>query len=125
MINMGREIEFVNRWLKEKHPNPPLWIRPRLGKAAFPEQARLLSVTLRFPDAIFIEDNVVHIVEAKLAKLPEGIGQLQLYNQLFDETPEFEPFSSLPRRLIFLTDRLDRNVKALAESNNINYVIFD
>lgn len=125
VVNMGAETQFVNRWLKEKHPNPPLWIRPRLGKAAFPEFARLMEVTLRFPDAIFIEDGVLTIVEAKLAKRPGAIGQLLLYKKLLPETPEFEPFSRLPVQMLLLTDRLDKNVQAVAADHNIIYEVFD
>ena len=122
---MGAETQFVNRWLREKHPNPPLWIRPRLGRAAFPEQARLLSVTLRFPDAIFIEDNVLFLVEAKLKKLSEAIGQLLLYESLLPDTPEFEPFLKFPVQKLLLTNRVDKSIKALAEAQNIIYEVFD
>lgn len=122
---MGAETQFVNRWLREKHPNPPLWIRPRLGKAAFPEQARLLSVTLRFPDAIFIESGIVHIVEAKLKLLSQAIGQLLLYQKLFRDTLEFEPWWDSPMKMILLTTRVDQAVKELAEAQGIIYETFD
>lgn len=115
---------FLNAWLKKFHKEPPLWIRPRLGKVAFPEFAKMLSVTLRYPDCIFIENGQINIVEAKYDPSAEAIGQLQLYEQLFKETPEFEPWWIAPIQLLFLTSRLDENIKVLCDRYHILYEVF-
>lgn len=119
------ENVYLNAYLKKYYPNPPLWIRPRLGKVAFPEFAKMYSVTLRYPDCIFIHDDAVWIIEAKIEPCAEAIGQLQFYSQLFTVTPEFEPWWGLPIRLVLLTSRLDKDVYNFCIKERINYVHFD
>ena len=119
---MRKENMFLNSWLKMFHPHPPLWIRPRLGKVAWPEFARTLKVVMRYPDAIFIEHNKINIVEAKLDPSGEAVGQLLLYGMLFRETEEFRPWWNLPIRLIFLTTRVDKNLIGLCKQEGIFYI---
>lgn len=118
------EARFVNEWLATFHPNALQWRRVRLGTVPLVEHARLYRVTLRFADAIFLEDDVVHIVEAKLRKQAEAMGQLELYRELYRKTPEFSMFQDKQVKLILLTPRTDEDLNNLAAMKGIQVVVF-
>lgn len=122
---MVKESELVNQWLWSYHRLSPQWRRVRLGVVPNHEMAREYSVLLRWADAVFIEDGVVNIVEAKLRPMADAIGQLQLYETLFRNTPEFQQYWNHPIKLIFLTTMLDIAVSELCSKLNIAYVIFE
>lgn len=115
---------WVDRWLKNEHRNALTWTRPRLGEIPPGEFEGLMGVVRCYPDAIFVEDNVVHIVEGKLEPNATGVGQLQLYAQEFPKTPEFTQFKNLPVKLIFLTTRYDSRIEELCKLADISYVIY-
>ncbi len=79
---------------------------------------------LRWADAIFIKDGIVHIVEAKLRPMPGALAQLELYNKLFPETPEFIQYKNWPRKLVFLTTILDTAIAEMTTEKGIDYEIF-
>ena len=125
MVEPLKESQLVNKWLSEKHPSSLQWRRVRLGIVPDKEQARMFSVILRWADAIFIEDNTVFIVEAKLRPSAEAFGQLELYQELFRKTPEFQAYWDRPIKLVFLTMMLDQELWEHAERKGIKYEIFN
>ena len=84
----------------------------------------MYMVTLRWVDAIFIENGVVHLVEAKLTPQPGAIGQLELYQEIFKITPEFSAYAEWPIKLILLTTRPDLSMIDLLSKKGIDYEIF-
>jgi len=120
-----KEARYVNEWLAIKHPAAPQWKRQRLGPVATQEQARLLSVTLRWVDAIFIKDGIVHLVEAKLKPDAKAIIQLRMYDSLFPQTPQFMTWWNFPRRKILVTTREDPEVQKLAIQDGVIYEVFN
>ncbi|KKM62755.1 hypothetical protein LCGC14_1518380, partial [marine sediment metagenome] len=106
------------------HKSAPQWTRVRLGVADNPEQAKALSVTLKWADAIFIEDGFVNIVEAKLSPGPGVIGQLEGYKKLFPLTPKFSAYENWPIKLIILSPKLDFTTSELASEKGITYEIW-
>ncbi len=120
-----KESTLVNKWMSEKHATALQWRRVRLGIVPDKEQARMYSVILRWADAIFVEDDTVFIVEAKLRPSAEAFGQLELYEQLFRKTPEFQQFWNLPIKLVFLTMMLDQELWEHAERKGIKYEIYN
>jgi len=119
-----KESDLVNMYLWDKHRNDLQWRRVRLGVVPNHEQARLYSVLLRWADAIVISDGQVLIIEAKLRPNPSAFGQLDLYEQLFRETPEFSAYESWPIRKQFLTTFPDLALVELASDKGVDYIIY-
>ena len=118
----GLEKIFVDKWLAKFHPKATQWTRKRLGPIGDSQEARALGVLRRFADAIFIEEGVVNIVEAKIKSEPGAIAQLELYKKLFPETPELSDFHALPINLIFLAPFVDPIVSELASDKGVEVV---
>lgn len=123
MVQQG-EAKLVNEWLRVNHPKALQWKRVRLGPLPKKEFSQLFKVAQRWADAIYFEDDVIHIVEAKMRPTATAIGQLELYRQLFPDTPEFSQFRGKDIKLIFITTAEDVPIKRLAEEKGIEYVVF-
>jgi len=121
---MTNETQLQNSWLWQFHRNSPTWKKVRLGRVANQSDAAIQKVLLRFADAIFVEENIVHIVETKISPSADAIGQLLLYERLFPETPEFSAYKDFPIKKIMLTTREDPAIRKLAEDNGIELVIY-
>lgn len=115
---------MVQEYLRAFYRNYPQWRNLRLGVAADPEEARLMQVTLKYADAIVVTDTDLLLFEFKMEPKLDAIGQLQGYEELIPLTPELSKFAHLPIKKILVTTREDRNVRATAENNGIQYVIF-
>ena len=122
---MVKESSLVNQWLWEFHRVHPQWRRVRLGVMPSHELGRMYMVLLRWADAIFIEDQTVNIVEAKLRPKADAIGQLLLYRDLFQVTPEFADYKHYTIKLIFLTTMMDLAIANLCSKQGIDYVVYE
>lgn len=125
ILNTLKESELVNKYLWEYHRTSLQWRRVRLGAVPTHEMARMYLVTLRWADAIYIEDGCVNIVEAKLKPRADAVGQLLLYKELFRQTLEFKDFWPLKINMVFLCTRPDLNLAELCSKHDIKYVIYD
>jgi len=119
-----KESELVNKWLWEFHPTSLQWRRVRLGITPDKEKARMYMVILRWADAIFVQDGVVNIVEAKLRPTAGAIGQLEHYKLLFGRTPEFSQYWKYPIQLILLTSYMDLEIVELCTQKGIKYEFY-
>jgi len=119
-----KEARLVNEWMAIEHPNDLQWKRVRLGPLPDKQLARMYMITLRWADAIFIKDNTVNIVEAKLKPELGAISQLEAYRDLFPQTPEFTAYKTSPIHLIYLCTRKDPVVERMCEERGIEYVIY-
>lgn len=125
-IRKGREeSKLLNAWLWEEHRNNLQWRNVRLGPLPDHEKARMFMVTLRFADAIFLEDGYVNIVEAKLKPNGGAIGQLLQYKKLFPLTHAFKDLKDKPIKLILLAPYLSLDIVEFAKDHNIKYVLWD
>lgn len=79
---------------------------------------------LRWVDAIYLKDGVVYIVEAKLRAEPGALGQLDLYEKLFKQTPKFSDYSEWPIQKVLLTAVMDLNMAELCSEKNVEYELF-
>lgn len=119
-----KETDMLNAWLYRKHQKDVQWRRVRLGVSPSKEFSRMYSVMLRWADAIYLNDGIVHIVEAKIRPMPGAIGQLELYKKIFRTTPEFEAYQNWPIKMVLLTSMMDISVHELATDKDIAYEIF-
>ena len=115
---------MLNAWLWAKHRTDPQWRRIRLGVLPTKQLAKMYSVMLRWADAIYLKEGTVYIVEAKLRPMPGAIGQLELYKQLFVNTPEFKAYWHWPIRMVLLTSIHDLQMVEFASSKDIAYEVF-
>ena len=119
-----KETDMLNAWLWEKHRTELQWTRKRVGVLPTKELAKMYSVLLRWVDAIVIHDGYVLIIEAKIRPMPGAIGQLELYEMLFPETPEFQAYKDWPIKLILLCAMPDLSMVQLCSQKGIEYEIF-
>ena len=119
-----KETDMLNAWLWEKHRTDIQWRRIRLGVLPTKELARMYMVILRWADAIYLKDGVVYIVEAKLRAEPGALGQLELYKELFPQTPEFDQYKEWPIKLVLLSSVVDLNMVQLCSKKGIDYEVF-
>lgn len=119
-----QEAKYVSEWLKTFHPSALQWKRVRLGLIPHKELGKLYQMTLKWVDAVFMEHGIVYLVEAKLKTQTGMISQLEVYNKLFGETPEFSQFWTLPRKLIALVPKRDIDVENLAAEKGIEYIVY-
>jgi len=119
-----KEARLVNEWLMLNHPNALQWRRVRLGPLPNKELARMYMVTLRWADAIYVEDGTVFIVEAKMRPDLGAISQLKAYKDLFYQTPEFTEFRNRPVELILLTTRRDPVLFDMCKREGIHYEVY-
>lgn len=119
-----KETDLLNAWLWQFHRTDVQWRRVRLGVLPTKALARMYMTILRWADAIFLKDGIVHIVEAKLRPDLGAIGQLEGYEKLFKQTPEFSAYQNWPIQKILLTTMRDLNVIQLASDKEIQYVVY-
>lgn len=118
------ESKFVNEWLLINHPSALTWKRVRLGPMPAKGAGAFFGVVQRWVDAIFFEDDTVHIVEAKLQRDMGMISQLLDYREQFAVTPEFSQFRGKRVKLIALMPFNDRDIESMARKYDIEYVVF-
>lgn len=75
-------------------------------------------------DAVVITTNRLILIEGKIRKPAEGIGQILLYRSLLTETPELEPWKLLPVEMVLVTPRPDPRIIKFANTYGINIVIW-
>lgn len=67
---------------------------PAVAERWLPEERTLLTVRMRWADAIAIEDGTLHLIEAKLlpGEYPEGLTKLELYRLLIPHTAQLAEY---------------------------------
>ena len=119
-----KESILLTSWLKTFHRTSPQWKRVRLGIPANPEEAKLYSVLLRWADAVFLEDGIMYIVEAKLRPDLGAIGQLEGYKELLKVTPEFSAYKNWPIKMILVSPVLDLATAEICTKKGIIYDVW-
>jgi hypothetical protein len=110
---MAQQVEsrLVSEFMLDRFPGGEWKLRVPLGPAVdnvlqMGDQGRLLrsSRPFRFEaDAVCFADGKLTLIEGKLLRLREGLGDLVVYRHLVERTPELRPFAGRPVRLWLLT----------------------
>lgn len=127
-----RERRYVPEYVNEKFPNrvavfynlavgPP----PEILHKAHPEIPLSHFRRWRFwIDAVVILPDRMVLLEGKIRKPAEGLGQLLLYRALLPQTPELKPYANLPVEMRLVTPRPDPRVIGVAASLGITVDIY-
>ena len=123
---MARQLEarLVNEWLFANYPTSLQWRRVRLGPVPTKEYAAMYKVILRWADAIAFDGNTVVIIEGKMRPEPGAISQLEEYEKLLRQTPEFAHYWDRPVKKVLLTTIVDENLKQSCEQRGIAYEVY-
>jgi hypothetical protein len=114
-----RESRLIGEWVLKTYPGCRVVFRARLG----PETASPLYVAAaRYADAVVFCPAWVSIIEAKLDSELGAVAQLKLYKKLFQQTPEYMDYWTVPIHLILLVARLRPDVVSYAASEGIEVV---
>lgn len=122
---MGEETLMRSRWAKSLKPEVPRWYNVRMGMLPDAEFSNAFKVILGYADLIFIDGNIVNIVEFKIRDFRGAIGQLLSYRQEFVKTPEFAPYANMPIHLILVASKHDAATAELARAEGITYEVFN
>lgn len=114
----------MNEYLMQFHPTDLQWKRVRLGPVANPEEAAMMSVIQRWADAITFDGETITIIEAKIRPEPGVVGQLEMYDDLFTQTPEFQMYWEKPRELLILSGVDDQMTRNFAQDKGMTFQIY-
>ena len=127
-----RERRYVPEYVNEKYPvrvaviyNMPIGPAPEDLVKKNPEIPLAAFRRWRFfIDAVVITTDKMVLIEGKLRKPAEGLGQLLLYKRLLPETPELDPYKHLPVEMRLVTPRPDPRIIEAANGMGINIEIY-
>jgi hypothetical protein len=95
-----------------------------LGAYAEDDGYRAYMVSAPRCDAIFMEEDKITIIEAKIVDEHKGVGELMNYRRLVPKTTSLKPYWGLPIDLILLRARERPDVTEAAIDNDITPVVF-
>jgi hypothetical protein len=127
-----RERRYVPEYVNDTYPvrvavfyNMAVGPAPEALYAAHPEIPREHFRRWRFwIDAVVILRDKMVLVEGKIRKPAEGLGQLLMYKALLPQTPELSPYRDLPVEMVLVTPRPDPRVIGVAASLGVKVDIW-
>ena len=126
------EWRFLSWWLATFHSGAEIWMQQRLGPTQLSSQsvtndefdqnaARLRN---RWADAIYLENNRLALVEAKLDPDPGIFSTLIHYARKLRADPYFAQYAALPLDLVALVMRDDPSVAEEAPFYGIQWIVW-
>jgi len=127
-----RERRYIPEYVSEKYPqrvavfyNAAVGPAPEALYAMHPEIPLEHFRRWRFwIDAVVIMHDRMVLLEGKIRKPAEGLGQLLLYKALLPQTPELSPYANLPVEMVLVTPRPDPRVIGVAASLGVKVDIW-
>lgn len=127
-----RERRYIVEYVNEEYPdrvtamlNVAIGLPPEELFKAHPEIPLENFRRWRFyVDAVVVTKGEIIVIEGKIRKISEGLGQLMLYTALLPDTPELQPWINKPLIAELVCPRPDPRVIAFASSVGIRVVIW-
>jgi hypothetical protein len=119
-----RERRLLAEWIWEYHPDVPIHYNYPLGEHAEELGHRTYMTLAPRCDAIYVDDDVVFIIEAKIVDEFKGIAELMNYKRLVPKTTSLRQYIGNPIELILLRAREKPDVKDAAIEAGITPVLF-
>jgi len=128
----NREWKLLSWWLALYHPRAEILMNVRVGPTLpltgvhnpTPAEQQVSRVRNRWLDAIYIEDGVVNLVEAKIEPDPGIFSQLIHYARKFRADPTFKEFAQAPLTLTALVYHDDPSVAVEAPWYGVRWMVF-
>jgi hypothetical protein len=131
-VNIQAERRLLSEWIAEQHAGDRVMMHVYVGpisplapydKASIQEY-NMIGVRRRWVDALIIYKDSVELIEAKMIVEPFVVAQLELYKQLFPQTPGLQDFSNLPVTMTVVTAISDPAVTKYLRGRGMNEIIF-
>lgn len=127
-----RERRYVPEFVNNKYPdrvtvfyNMAVGPPPEAMYRANPEIPLKHFRRWRFwIDAVVVLKEKLVLIEGKLRRPADGLGQLLIYRALLKDTPELRPYRKLPVYMVLVTARPDPRVISVATYYGITVEIF-
>jgi hypothetical protein len=128
-----RETRLLAEWLAKTFPEGGYRTHVRLGPIITNASGRFASAAelnligqafRRWADAVVFLPDRLAVVEAKLVLDPRVIGQLELYLDLVNKTPELEPFANLPPEGWIVCGVSDPATEVLAARRGYRVIVY-
>lgn len=102
------------------------WPQPQTAEDLSEAERALLSVRMRWADALVLDPKRLTVLEGKLrpSEYLKGLGELQLYRHLVKHTPGLEAFKAVPVVGRLLISLPDPTVSWLARSNGLEVAVY-
>lgn len=123
---MAQQLErrLLGEWLWEFHRETPVIYNAPMGDYNVEKGYKIYNVKAPRADAIYLEDDEIYIVEAKVVDEFKGIAELENYKRLFKRTAHFMPWHDKKVNLILLVAREKPDVTEMCEEKDILKVIY-
>ena len=118
------EARYKNQYLQQFYLDKLQMKNVRLGPLPNVPLSQAFKVTQRRADAIVKDGTSILIIETKLDRQAQAVGQLKLYKELFYKTPELREWSQYSVQLELVVPVRDAMVEGLCHSEGIKYVVF-
>jgi hypothetical protein len=127
------EKAVLNAYLWKHYNTWQTWKNQRLGPVPpssflqiMPADAAKYAKQFRyFADAVVSDGKKIIIIEAKVDRPINAIGQLLLYKDYFPKTPEFQSIKDLPVEMELVVVRDDLQVRESCLKQGIRFVVFE
>jgi len=119
-----REGRLLKEWIWEHHPDVPVHYNYPLGEHAEEKGFKEYMTLAPRCDALYVDDEVIFIVEAKIVDEHKGIAELLNYKRLVPKTTSLRQYIGLPIELILLRAREKPDVTEAAIDAGITPVLF-
>jgi hypothetical protein len=118
------ESRMVREFATQNWPRNLKWYRHEVGPYDPNNPAEANGQLRRWVDLIIDDDDKIVLYEAKMRPDQRAISQIDLYLQLFPQTPEFEYYANKPIRGVLLTTAMEPTIKATCDRWGIGYEVF-
>ena len=127
-----RDRRYVVEYVTEIYPNDRQFFNLRMGPApisiaeAYPglNVDRFARVWKKTCDAVVITKDEIVLIEGELRRPTEGLGELLVYRDLINTTPELQPFMGKKIRTVLLCPILDPTMTMQLRDHNIDAVLY-
>ncbi len=127
-----RERRYVVEFVSLRYPDRPTWFNIRLGAPPGEMARRYPGVNLdrvaqvwkKFADAVIVNGPEFVLIEAKIRRPIESVGQISAYRDLIYESPELLPWGHLPVRLVLVTPQEDPSIATLLIRAGIELAVY-
>lgn len=131
--NLAWEMRMRDEFLAKFHQGEPYKTQVRLGEVPggyYLEKTeyrrmKMLGLWRRYADALVIKTDHVIIYEFALLPDPGDITKLELYEELFKKTFEYEQYKNFPIKLRLISALEDPVVKMLAIRRGIEVILYE